>query len=230
MESLFQDEIEEIKDENLQLRYLLGTLNRKDKEQCPTNMYWACDIRCDVSPVNEDEKLLKVLIFIKKHNLSVDSFFRLLYCHLKGNFCYYNSEQGELISELDYTIKDYNFIHSKTYSLPQNDYKEKELLKLILQDINNQDSLLNVFLKKYSLSINDFIVLSKTSLIMNYRQHSFFQRKDLFEDLKQILENNNLYETRESVFEYRKNLKSKQITVEQEKPLRKSFINKFKKW
>ena len=64
VESLFQDEIEELKDENLQLRYLLGPLNRKDKEQCPTNMYWACDIRCDVIPVNDDEKLLKVLIFI----------------------------------------------------------------------------------------------------------------------------------------------------------------------
>ncbi len=131
---------------------------------------------------------------------------------------------------MDYTIKDYNFIHSKTHSLPQNDYKEKELLKLILQDINNQDSLLNIFLKKYPLSITDFIVLSKTSLIMNYRQHSFWQRKDLFEDLKTILEHNKLYETKESVLEYRNNLKQTKINEKQEKPLRKSFINKFKKW
>ncbi|MBE6153513.1 MAG: hypothetical protein E7166_04745 [Firmicutes bacterium] len=229
MESLFQDEIEEIKDENLQLRYLLGTLNRKDKEQCPTNSYWNCDIRCDATPVNDDKKLLKVLIFIKKHNLSVDSFFRLLCSHLKGNFCYYDGDCGELIRELDYAIKDYEFVFSKTYSLPQNDYKEKELLKLILRDINNQDSSLNILIKKYSLTITDFMVLAKTSLIMNWKQHSFWERKDLFKDLKQILDNNNLYDTMESVLEYRKDLKITETDEQHEKSLRKSFINKFRK-
>ena len=64
---------------------------------------------------------------------------------------------------------------------------------------------------------------------MNWRQHSFWKRKDLFKDLKQILDNNNLYETRESVLEYRKSLKVTETNNEHDKPLIKRFINKFQK-
>lgn len=204
--SLHKNDIKELKDKQLQLRYLLGGLNRADKYGCSSNTFWTCDINCSCTPVHDDKRLDKIRDFIEKHNISIDSFFRLLYCEIKGRFCYFNNHgYGPLIEELKDIVSEYRFI-TKDSILKDNNYKEYILLKYTINNLDNQESQLNLYLKKYNITLTDFLILAKTSLLGNYSQHYFWERKDIFEELNKILKENNLQGSLEEIREDRKKL------------------------
>lgn len=103
-------------------------------------------------------------------------------------------------------LKDYNFTNTNYWSFKENDLKEKELLELIERERNLQGSNLNNFLKNYSLTMVDFIILAKTSINHAFIVVKGFEKTDLSQDLINLLESNNLYETYEFVQAYRESL------------------------
>lgn len=237
MSSLHQDEIKKLEDKELQLRYLLGGLNSSEKTECKYNNFWGCDIRCSCTPIPNDDRLIKIKKFIEKHNISNETFMRLVLSYLKGYIVKYNSEYGELILELDRVLMDYKFKHSDVGKVIENDLKEKELLELIEKYRQVEGSLLNNFLKKYSLTPTDFMVLAKTSLNYNFTVIRGFKIKDLPIDLREILREFDIYQSWEYVKEYRKQTEEKReqeklelarIVALQNKPKKLSLFKKHK--
>lgn len=218
MEYLHQDEIIKLEDKDLQLRYLLGGLNREEKEVCAYNTFWGCDIRCSCGPVPDDERFQRVKRFVEKHNISNDTFMRLMISYIKGYILKFNDEYGDFILELDRALSDYKYIHSKKYPVPENDFKEKELLEFIERDSKQQNSELNKFLTKYNLTLKDFLVLAKTSINYNFRVARGFDVKDLPVDLKKLIVDNDLYQSYEFMKQYHEELRQK----EQKESIRKS--------
>lgn len=174
MEKLSQTEIRNLEDKDLQLRYMLGGLNRNDGyKPCGYNCFFNCDIKCFCLPVDNDECFIKVKEFIETHNISNETFMRLVRTYLYGWFYSYEHTSGNLIYELDKAISDYNFERKQGAFFRQNKFKEKELLKLVRKQIYNQQSELNTILQKYSITFIDFMVLAKTSLNYGYAGGGF---------------------------------------------------------
>lgn len=209
MKSLYQTEIRNLEDKDLQLRYMLGGLNRNDGyEACGYNAFFSCDIRCSCMPVADDECLFKVKKFIEKHNISNETFMRLIKTHLNGWFYSFENDSGSLLPELEKIISDYNFERNNEEYFKQNRYKEKELLKLVKKQIYDNESEINSILQKYSISVVDFMILAKTSLNYGYVGLRF-ETKDLSNDIFDLLEKHNLYESREEVKKYQKKVEGK---------------------
>lgn len=215
VESLHQDEIRKLEDELSQLQYLLGGLNSNDKIVCKYNNFWSCDKECSCVPVPNDERLDKVVEYIKKHNISNETFMRLVLSYLQGYMVKYNGQYGELFLELDEVLADYKFNHSTVGRVAENNLKEKELIELLNKQGLIEGSLLNRFLKKYSLTETDFMVLAKTSINYNYNILRGFERKDLLLELKQILQEFDLYESFSYVILYRKRIEIRQKELEE---------------
>lgn len=230
MEPLYNSEVLKLDDKKLQLRYLLGGLNSSEKVACESNRFWSCDIRCSVTPVPHDDRLIKVQEFIENHNISNETFIKLVQSYLRGTIMSYQGEYGNLIMELDESITDYDFLHSEVDKI-DNDLGEKELLSLIEEAKFKDDSSLNIFLKKYSLTPIDFMVLAKTSLNYSYCIVHGMEDKDLALDLIELLNNYNLYLSYKDVLSYRDNLEKGIISDSQGnrkslvKRLRDKFIN-----
>lgn len=196
METLHQDEIKRITDEELKFRYLLGG-------RLACSIFWGCDIRCSCKPVPDDEDFLKIKEFILKHNISYSTFMKLLLTDLRGQIVTYDGQYGELISELNSVISCYEFKRSDVGKIKENDFKEKELLEVIRKSVEIEDSELNKFLKLYNITTLDFMVLAKTSLNYQYYVIKSLGTKDLMADLVKIIRDNNLYESIECVKMYR---------------------------
>lgn len=183
---LHQYDILDLQDNNLQLRYFLGGFNSVEKKVC--DKFWWCDIECSCSPVPDDERLDKVKEFIKKHNISNETFMRLLISrNFNGYFKSYNGNFGEFINELDEIIKEYN-IHKFLRHNGNDDYKnglsEQRLIEYVNRESLIDDSLLNKFLSYYQLTLTDFIVLAKTRKFIVIRDR---ERHDLLLDLSILL-------------------------------------------
>lgn len=183
---LHQYDILDLQDNNLQLRYFLGGFNSDEKKMC--DKFWWCDVECSCSPVPDDERLNKVKEFINKHNISNETFMRLLISrNFNGYFKSYNGDFGEFINELDEIIKEYN-IHKFPRHNGSDDYKnglsEQQLIEYVNRESLIDDSLLNKFLSYYQLSLLDFIVLAKTRKFIVIRDR---ERYDLLIDLSILL-------------------------------------------
>lgn len=203
MQRLYQDEIRKLEDKKLQLAYILGGIKISDKSPCCA-CYWACDIRCACTSVEDDERLEKVRSFITKHGISNETFLRLTLTYLKGKFNSYKGDFGNLIPELDRAIVDYKFHHTTTSKFKENDLKEKELLNLIERQSELEGTQLYNLLTMYSLTPVDFMILAKTSLNYAYSTGRGFEFKDLPVDLKNLLREQDLYQSYEYVQTYRK--------------------------
>ena len=232
MKYLHQNEIRDLEDKDLQLLYLLGGLNSKEKTVCNANVFWGCDIRCSCSPVPDDERIIRVKEFIKKHNISNETFMRLTRTYLCGQFVKYKGEYGELILELDRVLMSYNFIHTPSDKIPAEDLKEKELIKLVEKYADVEGSKLNEFLNKYLLTKTDFIVLAKTSINYNYKILRGFKMSDLSLDLFNLLTEFDLYQSLDYVREQQKLAKEK-LELEKDTSVqatkRLSLFKKFRK-
>lgn len=207
--SLYQDEIIKLDDTTLQLQYMLGGLYPHGNYNC--DKYWGCDIKCPTLPVPKDENLQKVMNFIKKHNISNATFIRLTRSYLHGTINPYLGDYGTFFNELDRTIMGYNFKKTDYESIPENDLKEKELLRLIVKEAYVEGTKLNKFLTKYSLTPIDFMILAKTSINYQFKIIRGFEITDLSNDLKEILKENDLYQSYEWVKTYRENLEKKKV-------------------
>ena len=206
---LYQDDIIKLKDKDLQLRYILGGLYPHGGMNC--NRYWGCDIKCSTLPVLDDINLEMVKMFIKKHNISNGTFLRLARTYLSGAFNPYDGDYGNLIYELDNVLMRYNFVHTDSDKIPDNDLKEKELLKLIAKQSNVEGTKLNKFLRKYSLTNVDFMILAKTSINYQFKIARGFETTDLSNDLYSILDDNGMYQSYAFVLEYRDNYKNSKV-------------------
>lgn len=185
---LNQHEVLNLQDKELQLLYFLGGFNTDEKKVCSDNKYWWCDVNCPCSPVVKDERLDKVKEFINKHNISNETFMRLLISrNFNGYFKSYNGNFGEFINELDEIIKEYN-IHKFPRHNGNDDYKnglsEQQLIEYVNRESLIDDSLLNKFLSYYQLTLIDFIVLAKTRKFIVIRDR---ERYDLLLDLSILL-------------------------------------------
>jgi len=218
---LDQDQIIKLKDKTLQLRYMLGGLYlHGGMVEC--NKYWECDARCSTYCVPDDKNLRRVKDFMSKHHISNETFIRLTRSYLFGTINPYKCEWGDLIPELDRVIMGYNFVHTNNESYPENDLKEYELMDLIMREARVEGTSLNVFLKKYSLTAIDFMILAKTSLNYKFKMVRGFEKNDLFKDLDEILTINDLRMSCDYVITYRNMCHS--INKKQDKP--KSLIRK----
>ncbi len=211
---LHQYEIRKLENKALQLRYILGGLNTEEKEVCGWNSFWRCDISCSCLPVPEDERLLKIHQFISNHNISNETFLRLILTYLNGHFNSFKGDFGSLIPELYRAITDYHFVTSTYGSIIENDLKEKKLLKLVDKYSTTENSPLFAFLKTYSLNSTDFIILAKTSLNYNYAIGRGFEIKDLPVDLVNLLKLYNLKKSKKFVEKYREKFEKKILVKE----------------
>lgn len=223
---LYQDEIRNLKDKNLQLRYILVGLYHHGELNCDS--FWGCDIKCSTQPVENDERLEKVKSFIRKHNISNSTFLRLTRSYLFGALNSYRGDYGNLIPELERAIKDYYFVRNNQESFKENDLKEQELIELLEKEGNKKGTYLNRFLNKYLLTDIDFIILAKTSINYKYKAGRNFEVTDLPKDLTYILESNNLYQPKKWVKSYRDSLEKENgvINLEKSKSLIKSIKDK----
>lgn len=204
MKSLYRTEIRNLEDKDLQLRYMLGGLNRNDGyKACGYNTFFACDIKCSCMPVADDECLYNIKKFIEKHNISNETFMRLVRTHLKGWFYSFENDSGSLLPELEEAISNYNFERNNDEFFRQSRFKERELLKLVKKQIYDSESEINFILQKYSISVIDFMILAKTSLNYGYAGGGF-EQKDLSKDIVDLLQKHNLYESKEEVKKYQK--------------------------
>ena len=186
------------------------------------SIYWGCDIKCSTRSVEEDDRFFKVKNFIIKHNISNATFLRLARTYLSNSFMNYDLECSNLILELDAAIREYNFVHTNN-KIEDNDLKEKELLKLVLREADLEGSKLNLFLNRYSLTKVDFMILAKTSLNYQFKIARGFDKSDLFVDLYDILDKNNIYQSYECVKNYRENVYSNKQVKKLKKQKNKKF-------
>ena len=158
-----KSEVEKLEDKNLQLRYFLGGLQTmNNNEYCH---YWLCDINCSCNIVPDDERLEAVKSFIKKHNITNERFLKLSYNFLNGAVMKYHGNYSQLFLELEEVLKPYQFTQSKRKQIPDNNFREEELEKLV-SNAYDDNSIIGNFIKKYNLTVEDFIIISK--VILNY--------------------------------------------------------------
>lgn len=200
-----KSEINSLDDKDLQLRYYLGGLKRIRDGENQSCSYWACDINCSCSEVPDDERLIEVKNFIKKHNITNERFIKLSYWHLAGAVMKYKGSCSPLFLELENALKPYNFTHTNRVEIPDNDFREKELETVV----NN--SAVKVYCAKYELDPTDFISLAKTSL--NYQIYPLQVAKNpndaFLNELYDIIDSYGLYISREQIQKYREAYKSK---------------------
>jgi len=201
-----KSEINRLDDKDLQLRYYLGGLKMISDGENHLCNYWTCDINCSCSEVPNDERLIEVKNFIKKHNITNERFLKLSYWYLVGAVMKYKGSCSPLFLELENVLKPYNFTHTDYGEIPDNDFREKELETIV------NESAVKVYCTKYGLDPTDFISLAKTSL--NYRFYLLQVAKnpnDTFSnELYDIIDSYGLYISREQIREYREAYKSKQ--------------------
>lgn len=207
-----KSEVRKLEDKDLQLRYLIGGLiNTVNEDYCN---YWKCDINCSCDIVPDDERLEAVKKFIKKHNITNERFIKLAYNFLVGAVMKYHDEYSQLFLELEEVLKPYQFNQSFRNEIPNNSLKEKELEKLV-SSAHENDSIVGVFIKKYNLTAEDFIVLTKMTL--NYRMHAMYvtdTHDTFFEEIQGIINRYDLSMPREYVQEYIKMSEEKQEATE----------------
>ena len=180
---LCQSDIRKIDNPNIQLRYILGGFNSKDHIVCTSNKYWSCDVKCGCTPVEYDDKFLRVKDFIRKHNISNSTFLRLLLTYINGYFYIDKKYKSKLIRELESIVEDYNLECINDFK--EDNFEGMDILKQITE-LKGYETLKEFFVK-YSLTIEDFITLAKTSLHHNYRVGRSFDVRDLPADLIQLL-------------------------------------------
>lgn len=193
MESKYRNEVRNLEDPILQLRYILGGFNGNKGEACGWDRFWSCSFRCACGPVLDDERLKKVLNFIHNHNISNETFLRLLLTYRVGNFVPYEGGLCPLTYELDEAIEDYGFTMYWDEDYLDSEEKEEELIDLILQSADVVGSPLNNFLTKYNLLPIDFMILAKTSIHRKYKSGMGFSEKDMSQDLINLLKMYNMY-------------------------------------
>ncbi len=207
---LNQDQIEIIKDKDLQLRYILGGIQPNDDTIFPR--YWGCYLQGSgfvaiTAPVEEDKRLLMVKQFLEKHNIDNESFLQLTMTYLCNGFRTYKGDFGNFIPELCYAISGYCFPTSDELYYEDFDLLEKELLTFLNDNMNDDDSTrLNEFLMKYSLTPVDFLILAKNTINRNWLKVAFPNGK-FIEELREILNENNLCMTSDAVKKHKKHIK-----------------------
>ena len=231
MKTMKKDEIQKLNNKDLQLRYFLGGLkNINDGKEHLCN-YWACDINCSTSPVPDDEKLDAVKSFIKKHNITNERFLKLSYNYLIGATMKYNGRYSHLFLELEEVIKPYNFIRTNKGQIPDNNFREKELEKLVINAYDS-DSIVGDYIRKYDLTVEDFIILAKTSLNHNLYGLCVYNSNDTF--TSEIMEITHKYElnvTKDFIIKYREEYKNNQETAElilETKSIQKRYLELMK--
>ena len=204
-----KSEVEKLEDKNLQLRYFLGGLQTmNNNEYCH---YWLCDINCSCNIVPEDERLEAVKSFIKKHNITNERFLKLSYNFLNGAVMKYQGNYSQLFLELEEVLKPYQFTQSKRKQIPDNNFREEELEKLV-SSVYDDNSIIGNFIKKYNLTVEDFIIISK--IILNYNLYGLrlSNPDDTFiTEIKDIINRYNLSVSKEYIQEY---IKAKQNNSE----------------
>lgn len=195
-----KSEVEKLEDKDLQLRYFLGGLQTMNNNKyCH---YWLCDINCSCNIVPEDEKLDAVKNFIKNHNITNERFIKLSYNFLIGAVMKYHGNYSQLFLELEEVLKAYQFTQSKRKQIPDNNFREEELEKLVNSSYE-PDSIIGNYIKKYNLTSEDFIVLSK--IILNYNIYGLrlSNPDDTFiTEIKDIINYYNLSVSKEYIQEY----------------------------
>ncbi len=217
-------EIIKINDKDLQLRYFLGGLNYiKDGEKQLCN-YWTCKINCSCLKVSDDENLLKVKNFIKKHNITNERFLILSYNYLINSIMKYNYEYSPLFLELENVLKPYNFTHTKFGKKPDNNFRQTELENII------NESIVQKYCTKYKLDSSDFISLAKTSLNYNFYNLKIAKNpNDTFTyELAKIIESFKLYVPREIITKYREKYKQNTQLVIDTKKLQQRYLKLIK--
>jgi len=204
-----KSEVEKLEDKNLQLRYFLGGLQTmNNNEYCH---YWLCDINCSCNIVPEDDRLEAVKSFIKKHNITNERFLKLSYNFLNGAVMKYHGNYSQLFLELEEVLKPYKFTQSKRKQIPDNNFREEELEKLVSSSYDD-NSIIGNFIKKYNLTVEDFIIISK--IILNYNLYGLrlSNPDDTFiTEIKDIINQYNLSVSKEYIQEY---IKAKQNNSE----------------
>ncbi len=195
-----KSEINELDDNDLQLRYYLGGLTKEGENQLCD--YWRCSIDCSCSTVPDDERLVEVKNFINTHNLTNECFLRLSYCFLKGCIMKYKGTYSPFFIELEKVIKPYNFVYTKSFEIPDSDFREKELENIV------NDPIVKEYCSKYQLTVTDFIILAKTSI--NYNFYGVKTKKNPdgirtyeLHELNNIIDSYGLYVSRAYIEEYR---------------------------
>ena len=196
-------DIKKLNDKNLQLRYYLGGLEiMTNNRACK---YWRCDINCSCSPVPDDNRLTKVKEFIKNHNLTNDCFVRTAYNYLTGAIMKYKGKYSPFFIELDSVLKPYNFVCEEIKT--ENEFRDKELEELINDNSNKE---IKDYISKYNLSIEDFIVLAKTSINYNYYVMRGLDKDcdiDFTSNVADIIHKHGLAVTREYIENYKEEYK-----------------------
>jgi len=204
-----KSEVEKLEDKNLQLRYFLGGLQTmNNNEYCH---YWLCDINCSCNIVPEDDRLEAVKSFIKKHNITNERFLKLSNNFLNGAVMKYHGNYSQLFLELEEVLKPYKFTQSKRKQIPDNNFREEELEKLVSSSYDD-NSIIGNFIKKYNLTVEDFIIISK--IILNYNLYGLrlSNPDDTFiTEIKDIINQYNLSVSKEYIQEY---IKAKQNNSE----------------
>lgn len=207
-----KSEVKELEDKDLQLRYFIGGLKTMtSNEFCH---YWICDIDCSCNIVPDDERLDEVKKFIKKHNITNERFLKLSYNYLIGTIMKYPVNYSNLFIGLSEVLKPYGFVQSNRKEIPNNDFRQKELEKLI-NSAYEQDSIVGNFIKKYNLTVEDFVILAKTILNYNIYGLGVSNPNDTFiTEIKDIIKHYDLSMPKEFVEEYRKAYQNRQEPAE----------------
>ena len=207
-----KNEIKNLDDKDLQLRYFLGGLKNINDESENICVYWLCDIDCSCNIVADDERLDAVKNFIKKHNITNERFLKLSYNYLIGSIMKYRGTYAQLFLELEEVLKPYQFTKTNKGAIANNNFKEKELEYICS---NPSNSLVGNFILKYKLTAEDFIILAKTILNHNlYGLHVSNSNDTFIIELKNILNYYKLTVSKEYIEEYRKIYQSKQELAE----------------
>lgn len=204
-----KSEVEKLEDKGLQLRYFIGGLQTmNNNEYCH---YWLCDINCSCNIVPEDDRLEAVKSFIKKHNITNERFLKLSYNFLNGAVMKYHGNYSKLFLELEEVLKPYQFTQSKRKQIPDNNFREEELEKLVSNSYDD-NSVIGNFIKKYNLTIEDFIIISKVILNYNLYGLRLSNPDDTFiTEIKDIIKHYNLSVSKEYIQEC---IKAKKINSE----------------
>ncbi len=202
-----KSEIVKLDNKDLQLRYYLGGLLSMSSSDTYCN-YWICSINCECSAVIDDEKLEAVKDFIKKHHFTNERFLKLAYNYLIGAIMRYQGEYSPLFQELAKVIEPYQFSQNKQGEIPDNDFGEEELEKIVYGS-----STVSNFIRKYNLTIYDFITIAKTNLNYNFHRLRVSNPDDTFiAEIKDITDQYSLTVDKEYIEEYRKDYQNKKKT------------------
>lgn len=225
-----KEAVTKLQDKDLQLRYFLGGLHTSTHNVYCN--YWRCDINCSCNIVPDDERLNDVKSFIKNHNITNERFIKLSYNFLTGAIMKYHGNYSQLFLKLEEVLKPYGFNKLNGNEIPDNNFKEEELEKLI-NSSNDSDTIIGNFIKKYNLTSEDFIILSKT--ILNYNIHGLqlSNPEDTFiTEIKDIIDYYNLSVSKEDIQEYIKAKQHNEETTEliiKTKSAQKKYLELMKK-